>query len=192
MTTLKWRTMLTRADVHQSAVSTAALVADKQKSPTLDDITRDDSLAANAQAKVTGNSDQQQARPQDNPSTVVLTPSPAALVSTVADISAMATSPPTMDAKAENIISSAQESGPPGIPSTEEAGQPAQDVADSEAQQQKKEGEKEGEKEEEKKEEKEGEMEEDKKGEKEGEKVEEEQEGTSSTAAFPSFSLSQV
>ncbi len=155
--------------MHQPAVYSAAnsLVADKQKSPTLDDVTRDESLAANALAKVTVNSDQQQARPQDNPSSVVLTPPPAAMVSTVADISAKATSPPTMDAKAENMISSA-----------EEAGQPAQDVADSKAQEeeQEKEGEKEGETEKEK----------------EGEKAGEEQEGTSSTAAFPSFSLSQV
>jgi hypothetical protein len=174
MTTQKWRTMLTRADVHQPAVYSAAnlLVADKQKS---DVVTRDESLAANAQAKVTGNSDQQQARPQDNPSTVVLTPSPAATVSTGADISAKATSPPTMDAKAENMISPAEESAPPGKPCTEEAGQPAQDVAGS------KRGEKEGEKV--------GETEKEKG---EDEKVEEEQEGISSTAAFPSFSLSQV
>jgi hypothetical protein len=182
--------MLTRADVHHppvypSPLAANPLVADKQKSPTLDDVTRDESLAANAQATVAGHSsDQQHVKPQDNPSTGVLTPTPAATVSTVADISAKANSPPTMDAKAENMISQAEESAPPGIPSTEEAGQPAQEVAGSETQEQ----EKEEEMEEEKEEEKEGEKE----GEKEDDKAEEEQEGTSSTAAFPSFSISQV
>jgi hypothetical protein len=219
MTTLKWRTMLTRADVHQPAVYSAPLaanplVADKQKSLTLDDVTRDDSLAANAQSKVTENYDQQQARPKDNPNTVVLSPSPAVMVSTVADISAKAMSPPTMDAKAANMISSAEVLTPLGNPCAEEAGQLAQYVAGPKAQEQEQEkeeekegekegekvGEKEGEKEEEKEkekakekeEEKEGEKEEEKEGEKEDEKAEEEQEGTSSTAAFPSFSLSQV
>jgi hypothetical protein len=195
MTTLKWRTMLTRADVHQPAVysaplATNPLVADKQKSLTLDDVTRVDSLAANAQAKETENSDRQQARPQDNPSTGVLTLAPAALVSTVADNSAKATPPPTVDAKAENIISSAEVLAPLGNPCAEEAGQPAQDVAGSKAQEQ--EQEKEEEKTREKAGEKEEEREEEKEGVKEGEKEGEEKEETSSTAAFPSFSISQV